>query len=299
MYPSLSPPVLGSDHWHHTQGWSSAKGILSQFKFLPATGTPNTLHRTTPPRNQGPDKTHVHMHPSWSPRVLGSDHWYHAQCWPSAKGILSQFKSLPPTATPNTLQGTTPPRETGTRQDPHPHVNMLIPSNSRLRSLALYSRMVLCQRNPLPIQIPPIYNHSWYPTGDHSSQETGTRQDPCSHVPELIPSSFRQYRMNTPAKVVWGASRIGPCVKVPQGIWTFVNPQRFEVVWGDFGQRHFGGSCVAYVKVCWYQMLAAPGLDLWLQKVLLENKQLGSARQESDLDDPDCVQWVSKQTSTE
>jgi len=81
-------------------------------------------------------------------------------------------------------------QETGTRQDPCPHVPELIPSSLRLRSLALCSRPALCQRNALPIQIPPTYNHSLHPKGDHSSQETGSRQDPCPHVPELIPSSF-------------------------------------------------------------------------------------------------------------
>ena len=101
--------------------------------------------------------------------------------------MLSQFKSLPPTATPDTLQGTTPHRETGSRQDPFPHEPKLIPSSSQLRSLASYSRLALCQRNPLPIQIPLTYSHSCNPTGDHSSQETGTRQYPCPHAPEVKP----------------------------------------------------------------------------------------------------------------
>jgi len=90
-----------------------------------------------------------------------------------------------------TLQGTTPPRETGSRQDPCSHAPELIPSSSRLRSLALYSRVALCQRNPLPIQTPPTYSHSNHPTGDHSSQETGTRKDPSPHVPKLKLVSLR------------------------------------------------------------------------------------------------------------
>ena len=61
-----------------------------------------------------------------------------------------------------------------TRQDPCPHAPELKPSSFRIRSLASYPRPVLCQRNPLPIQIPPTYSHSRHPTGDHSSQETGT-----------------------------------------------------------------------------------------------------------------------------
>jgi len=82
-------------------------------------------------------------------------------------------------------------QETGTRQDPCSHAPELIPSSFRLRSLASYPRLALFQRNPLPIQIPLTYNQSHHPTGDHSSQETGSRQDPCSHVPKLIPSSLR------------------------------------------------------------------------------------------------------------
>jgi len=66
-----------------------------------------------------------------------------------------------------------------------------IPSSFRLRSLASYPRLALCQRNPLPTQIPPTYIHSQHPTEDHSSQETGTRQNPCPHAPELKPPSLR------------------------------------------------------------------------------------------------------------
>jgi len=117
-----------------------------------------TLQGTTPPKRHVQDKTHTHMYLSWSPRVLNSDDWHYTQGWPSTKGILSQFKSLPPTATPATLKRTTPPRETGSRQDPCSHTFKLIHSSFRLRSLALYPRPALCQRNPLPIQIPPTYS---------------------------------------------------------------------------------------------------------------------------------------------
>ena len=83
---------------------------------------------------------------------------------------------IPPTSTnSSTLHGTTPPR----RQVPdktHVHIHPVLS---------------LSQRNSLPIQIPPTYRHSCHPTRDHSSQETGTRQDPCPHVPELIPSSSK------------------------------------------------------------------------------------------------------------
>jgi hypothetical protein len=82
-------------------------------------------------------------------------------------------------------------QETGSRQDTCSHVPKLIPSSSRLRSLALYPRTALCQRNPLPIQTPPTSSNSRHPTQDHSTQESGTRQDPCSHAPKLIPSSSR------------------------------------------------------------------------------------------------------------
>jgi len=105
MHPSWSPRVLDSDHWHHTPDWPSSKGILSQFKYLLPTTNLTTLQGTTPPRRQVPDKTHVHMYPSWSPRVLDSDHWHHTPRWPSVKGILSQFNSLPPTTNPAPYTG--------------------------------------------------------------------------------------------------------------------------------------------------------------------------------------------------
>ena len=149
-----------SREFFYTQGWPFAKGILPQPKSLPPTATPDTLQGTTPPSRQVPDKTHAHMHPSLSPRVLDSDHWHHTPGQPSAKGILSQFKSLPPTDTPATLHGTTSSQESGTRQDPCSHAPELIPSSSRLRSLASCPVLALCQRNPLPIQIPPTYSHS-------------------------------------------------------------------------------------------------------------------------------------------
>ena len=98
---------------------------------------------------------------------------------------------IPSTYSHNHHTGDHSSQETGTRQDPCPHAPELIPSRIGLRSLASYPRLALCQRNPLPIQTNPTYSHSCHPTGDHSSQETGTRQDPCPHVPELIPSSFR------------------------------------------------------------------------------------------------------------
>jgi len=43
-------------------------------------------------------------------RVLGSDRLHHSPGRPSAKGIFFQFKSLPPTTTPATLDGTICPR---------------------------------------------------------------------------------------------------------------------------------------------------------------------------------------------
>jgi len=56
--------------------------------------------------------------------------------------------------------------------------------------------------------------------GDHAEETPSS--PPCSGQ-EL---SAEQYRMNTPAKAARGASRRGPCVKVPQGILTFV--KRFK-----------------------------------------------------------------------
>jgi len=81
-------------------------------------------------------------------------------------------------------------KETGTRQDPCPHAPNLT-SNSRLRSLTSYPGLALCQRNPLPTQIPPTHSNSRHLTWDHSLQENGTRQDPCPHAPELNPQSLR------------------------------------------------------------------------------------------------------------
>jgi len=81
-------------------------------------------------------------------------------------------------------------QETDTRQDPCPHAPELKPANLRLRSLASYLMPAPCQRNPLPTRIPPTYSHSRHPTGDHSSQETGSTQDPCPHAPYKSPSSF-------------------------------------------------------------------------------------------------------------
>ena len=62
--------------------------------------------------------------------------------------------------------------------------------------------------------------------------------------------------MNTPTKAARGASRGGPCVKVPQGISVDLcqAPQRSEVVRGDFGQRRCGGACFTNVHTCVYQM---------------------------------------------
>ena len=112
-------PLLPGDRYQtrpmstYTQCCPSPKGILSQFKSLPPTGTPATLDGTMCPRWQGPDKTHVHTNTELRPGVCGSDHWQHTPGRPSAKGILSQFKSLPPTTTPSTLDGTTCPRWQG------------------------------------------------------------------------------------------------------------------------------------------------------------------------------------------
>jgi len=190
MYLTWSPLVPGSDHLHLTPDQPSTKGILSQFKSLPPTSTPTTLKGTTPPRRQVPKNTHVHMHLSWNPRVLDSNHWHYTQACPS-QGWPSNHWHYTQGWPSHHPKGDHSSQETGTRQDTCPHVPKLIPSSSSLKSLASYSRLALCQRNPLPIQIPPTYIHSRHPKGDHSSQETGTRQDPCSRAPELIPSSSR------------------------------------------------------------------------------------------------------------
>jgi len=89
--------------------------------------------------------------------------------------------------------------------------------------------------------------------------------------------------MYTPAKVARGAGRRGPSERSPGYLDLCQAPQRSEVVRGDFGPRRCGGACFTYLHTFVYQMLAAPTLDLRLQKVLLENKQQGGARQESAL----------------
>ena len=102
----------------------------------------------------------------------------------------TQLKSLPPTTnchpTPDSSS-----QETGNRQDPCPHTPVLNLSSFRLRSLTLYPRLALYQRNPLPIQIPPTSSNSHHLTWDHSLLETGTKQDPCPHTPQLKPPSLR------------------------------------------------------------------------------------------------------------
>jgi len=54
--------------------------------------------------------------------------------------------------------------------------------------------------------------------------------------------------MNTPAKAARGVSWRGPCVKVPQGIWTFVKRERFctKTLWR--------GVCYLYIYmyICMY-----------------------------------------------
>ena len=52
--------------------------------------------------------------------------------------------------------------------------------------------------------------------GDHAEEMPSS--PPCSGQ-QL---SAEQYRMNAPAQAARGARRRGPCVKVLQGIWTFV-----------------------------------------------------------------------------
>ena len=97
---------------HRSKSYPKTSVIKTRRQSFDPQTRPNQIKSlkltTTPPRRQVPDKTHVHMHPSWSPRVLDSDHWHHTPGWPSATEILSQFKSLPPTATYTTFpsQGT-------------------------------------------------------------------------------------------------------------------------------------------------------------------------------------------------
>ena len=63
--------------------------------------------------------------------------------------------------------------------------------------------------------------------GDHVEETPSS--PPCSGQ-QL---SAEQYRMNTPAKAARGAIRRGPCVKVPQGIWTFVKRLKDPKLFGE------------------------------------------------------------------
>ena len=63
--------------------------------------------------------------------------------------------------------------------------------------------------------------------GDHAD-ETPTSPPCCGHH-----LSAQQYGMNTPAKAARGASRRGPCVKVSQGIWTFVKRLKDPKLFGE------------------------------------------------------------------
>jgi len=105
------------------------------------------------------------------------------------------------------------------------------PQSLRLRPLASYPRLALCQRNPLPIRIAPTYNHSRHPKGDHSSQETGTRQDPFSHAPDMIPSSFRLrslalYPMLAPAKGILSQFKSLPPTTTPATLQGTTPPKK-------------------------------------------------------------------------
>ena len=92
--------VLGSHHGHHTPGQPCAKGILHQFKPLPPTAHAVTVQGHGEyqwPRSQKA-RCRRHMDPAGTCGVLGSHHGHHTPGQPCAKGILHQFKPLPPTA---------------------------------------------------------------------------------------------------------------------------------------------------------------------------------------------------------
>jgi len=65
--------LLPSDHLDYTSDRPSAKGILSQFKFLPPTDTPATIGAMIRPGHTHKQKANLKMHPTWTPRVLALD----------------------------------------------------------------------------------------------------------------------------------------------------------------------------------------------------------------------------------
>jgi len=130
--------------------------------------------------------------------------------------------------------------------------------------------------------------------GDHAEETPSS--PPCSGQ-QL---SAEQYGMNAPAKAARGASRRGPCVKVPQDIWTFLkrleDPKLLREILDKDAVE--GRALPMYTHVC---------IKCWQLLHLTYNSKKSSWKTSNRVahakkvhsDDPDCARWVSKQTSTE
>ena len=64
-------------------------------------------------------------------------------------------------------------------------------------------------------------------------ETAGEDGDHAEETPSSPPCSAEQYGMNTPAKAARGASRRGPCVKVPQVILSFVKRLKDPKIVGE------------------------------------------------------------------
>jgi len=129
---------------------------------------------------------------------------------------------------------------------------------------------------------------------DHAEETPSS--PPCSgqHL------SAEQYGMNTPAKAARGAGRRGPSVNGPQSIWTFGKRLKDPKLFGEILDKDAveGHVLSIYTHVC---------IKCWQLMHLTYNSKKRSWKTSNGvahdkkvhLDDPDCAQWASKQTSTE
>jgi len=130
--------------------------------------------------------------------------------------------------------------------------------------------------------------------------ETHTEETPSS--PPRIGQQFsaEQYGMNTPAKDARGAGKRGPSVKGSQGIWTSVkrlkDPKLFREILDKEAVE--GRVLPIYIHVCikCWQLLH---LTYNSKKCSWKTSNWVAHAKKVHSDDPDCAQWVSKQTSTE
>jgi len=124
---------------------------------------------------------------------------------------------------------------------------------------------------------------------DHTEETPSS--PPCSghHL------SAEQYGMNTPAKAVRGASRRGPCVKVPQGIWIFVKRLKDPKLSGEILDKDAvdGRVLPMYTHVC-IKCSQLLHLTYDSKKSCCKTSNGVAHAKKVHSDDPDCTQWVSK-----